>query len=392
MNEALQMKEVLALRKLVIPEVVFGAEAALMAGQYAENLGVRRALVVSDSGVMDCGWVELVRRSLERVGVESLVFNDVSPNPRDHQVMEGEEVYRTHGCDSIVAVGGGSSIDCAKGIGIVSTNGGHILDFEGVDMVHKPGPPLICIPTTAGSSADVSQFAIITDTKRKVKISIVSKATVPDVALVDPLLTVSMDSNLTAATGMDALTHAFEAYVSNANSAVTDLFALDAISLISSNLPDVITAPENAELRGRVMLGSMEAGFAFSNAILGAVHAMAHSLGGYLDLPHGECNAILLPYVVRANFMSVPERYRIIAESMGIRIDSMSNQDVCDALVERINDLKTEVGITRTLSDFGMTRDKLDLLTGNAMNDACMVTNPENLDQEEVKSIYEEAL
>jgi alcohol dehydrogenase class IV len=392
MKQGLFMKEVLALRKLVVPEVVFGVDAALLAGQYAENLGVKKSLVVTDNGVEKCGWVSLVKESLANSGVESVIFNKVSSNPRDYEVMEGEKFYRESGCDSIVAIGGGSSMDCAKGIGIVSTNGAHIRDFEGVDMVRRPGPPLICIPTTAGSSADVSQFAIISDTVRKVKISIVSKATVPDVALVDPKLTLTMDANLTASTGMDALTHAFEAYVSNANSAVTDLFALDAISMINSSLPEVIRDPENLENRGRVMLGSMEAGFAFSNAILGAVHALAHSLGGFLDLPHGECNAILLPYVVRKNFDYAADRYRVIAENMGLDTAGHADGYVCDLLVDHIEKLKHEVGLVRTLKDFGMTADKMDFVTENALNDACMVTNPVNLTIEDVVKIYEAAL
>lgn len=392
MVQDLFMKEVLALRKLVVPEVVFGADAALMSGQYAENLGVRKALIVTDPGVEKYGCIDLVRESLADVGVKSVVFNNVSSNPRDSEVMDGEIFYRQNGCDSIVAVGGGSPMDCAKGIGIVSTNGRHISEYEGVDMVHRPGPPLICIPTTAGSSADVSQFAIISDTSRKVKISIVSKATVPDVALVDPKLTLTMDRNLTAATGMDALTHAFEAYVSNANSAVTDLFALDAIRLVNSSLTEVLEEPENVEKRGRVMLGSMEAGFAFSNAILGAVHALAHSLGGLLDLPHGECNAILLPYVIRKNFNFAAPRYRIIAENIGLDVSKRTDESVCGMLVEHIEKLKMNVGITRTLKDFGMNDNQIDFLTDNALNDACMVTNPVSLTREDVVAIYEAAL
>ncbi len=236
-------------------------------------------------------------------------------------------------------------MDCAKGIGIVTTNNSHILNFEGVDMVDVPGPPLICIPSTAGSSADVSQFAIITDTERDVKISIVSKAMVPDAALIDPELTSTMDAQLTAATGMDALTHAIEAYVSNANSALTDLLALDAIEQVSDNLAAVIKDPENLELRGKVMLGSMEAGLAFSNAILGAVHAMAHSLGGYLDLPHGECNAILLPYVIRVNFPYAVERYSRIAEKMGVSVSGKTDEQICNELEQAIVALSRGCGV-----------------------------------------------
>lgn len=385
------MKEVIAMRKFVAPELIFGVGSSLLAGQYAENFGVNKALIVTDPGIVDCSWVTGVRDSLERSGVESVIFSDVSENPRDVEVMKGTDLYLEKGCDCIVAVGGGSPMDCAKGIGIVSTNNAHILSFEGVDMVEVPGPPLICIPSTAGSSADVSQFAIITDTKRDVKISIVSKAMVPDAALIDPRLTTTMDRQLTAATGLDALTHAMEAYVSNANSALTDLLALDAIKLVRSNLVGVINDPKNIELRGRVMLGSLQAGLAFSNAILGAVHAMAHSLGGHLDLPHGECNAILLPYVVKANFPYAAERYTDIAEAMGVDTAGKSPDMICERLAEQIIDLRTRTGITKSLGDFGLTREEIPKLAEMALKDACMVTNPVEFSKEDIEKIYEAA-
>ncbi len=386
------MKEVIAMRKFVAPELIFGVGSSLLAGQYAENFGVKKALIVTDPGIVNCSWVSEVQDSLHKGGVETVLFSDVSENPRDVEVMKGAELYMETGCDCIVAVGGGSPMDCAKGIGIVTTNNAHILSFEGVDMVEVPGPPLICIPTTAGSSADVSQFAIITDTKRDVKISIVSKAMVPDAALIDPKLTTTMDLSLTAATGLDALTHAMEAYVSNANSALTDLLALDAIKLVSRYLVKAINDPENIELRGYVMLGSMQAGLAFSNAILGAVHAMAHSLGGHLDLPHGECNAILLPYVIKANFSSAAERYTRVAEALGLDVAGKSSDEVCEFLVQGVIDLRRAAGITKSLKDFGLVKDEIPKLAKLALNDACMVTNPVELTQGDVESIYEAAL
>ncbi|WP_291327956.1 alcohol dehydrogenase-like regulatory protein ErcA [Desulfovibrio sp. UCD-KL4C] len=385
------MKEVLEMRKFVAPELVYGAGSALLAGQYAENFGARRVLIVSDPGVLECSWTTAVKNSLNKSDIETFIFSEVSENPQDVEVMKGAEFYKENNCDCIVAVGGGSSMDCAKGIGIVTTNNAHILSFEGVDMVHSPGPPLICIPTTAGSSADVSQFAIITDTVRHVKISIVSKAMVPDAALVDPTLTTTMDLQLTAATGLDALTHAVEAYVSNANSALTDLFALDAIKLVSENLVPVIKDPKNIELRGAVMLGSMEAGLAFSNAILGAVHAMAHSLGGHLDLPHGECNAILLPHVIKVNFPFAVERYTNIAKAMSVDVEGKTSEQICDALVEKIVKLRKSAGITRSLKDFDLRKEDIPKLASLALKDACMITNPVALLKEDIEKIYEAA-
>lgn len=196
---------------------------------------------------------------------------------------------------------GFGAIDCAKGIGVASTNRKHMLEFKGVDHVPIPGPPFIAIPSTAGTSADVSQFAIINDTDRRCKFAIISKSVVPDVALIDPTTTTTMDPYLTACTGMDALVHAIEAFVSTAHSPLFDIHALEAIRLVCKHLPFAIRNPQDAEARGGMMLASLEAGLAFSNASLGAVHAMAHSLGGYLDLPHGECNVLLLDHVVAFN-------------------------------------------------------------------------------------------
>jgi alcohol dehydrogenase class IV len=313
------------LRKFVAPEFVFGVGARNLVGRYAVNFAINKALVVSDEGVEKAGWLDSVLHSLRDEGVQAEVFTSVHSNPRDFEVMDGADLYQKKNCQAVIAVGGGSPMDCAKGIAIVSSNMGNILNFEGVDEVANPGPPLICIPTTAGSSADVSQFAIINDIKRSVKIAIISKAVVPDAALIDPETTVTMDPYLTACTGLDALTHAIEAYVSNAQSPVTDLHAREAINLVWHNLRMHNTS-DDLDVRCRMMLGSMDAGLAFSNASLGAVHAMAHSLGGFLDLPHGECNALLLEHVIDFNFDAAIERYVSIGRVMGLEVDERHEQ------------------------------------------------------------------
>jgi len=383
----------LELRKFVAPEFVFGPGAADLAGRYARNLGLERALVVTDPGVIEAGWTGRTLDALRLEGLEYVVFSDVSPNPRDEQVMAGAAFFASQGCDGIVAVGGGSPMDCAKGIAIVSSHDRNILEFEGVDKVERPSPPLICCPTTAGSSADVSQFAIITDTTRKVKVAIVSKATVPDTALVDPVLTTTMDRELTVNTGLDALTHAVEAYVSNANAPVTDLFALEAVRLISANLDHVADDLGNLELRAKVMLGSMYAGLAFSNAILGAVHAMAHSLGGLKDLPHGQCNAILLDHVMAYNFAAQPERYKAIGRAMGAVLPpGMPDAEARDVVLDAVRGFKRTLGMTATLSDLGVTEADLDRLAAMALQDPCMATNPVCPDCVDVAAIYRSAL
>ncbi len=387
------MNPLLDLRKFVAPEFVFGLGASKLAGRYAQNLSAKRVLVVSDEGVARAGWVGMVEDSLKAVGAEVVRYLDVTSNPRAEEAMRGAEVFRSQGCDSIVAVGGGSPMDCAKGIGIISTNDRHVLSFEGVDNVPNPGPPLICVPTTAGSSADVSQFAIIMDAKRKVKIAIVSKTVVPDASLIDPELTTSMDNELTLDTGLDALTHAIEAYVSNANAPFTDLLALEAVRRIHHGLPASLESPDDLEARSVQMLGSLYAGMAFSNAILGAVHAMAHALGGLKDLPHGLCNAILLEAVVDHHFPSEPERYSAIGRALGASIDAQApNDEKHQATLDALRGFKKRLGMTTTLADIGVTAEDLGSLARSALLDPCMATNPVKLDEDDVRRIFEKAL
>ena len=386
------MGQIHELRKFVAPEFVFGPGAALLAGQYAANLSFKKALVVTGPHLEGLGTPGKVVDSLSAEGVKSVVFSGVTPNPRDFEVMAGAEMFRREGCDAIVAVGGGSPMDCAKAIGVVCTNDQHVLEFEGGDNVHRPGPPMICIPTTAGTAADISQFCIINAVQRKVKIAIVSKTMVPDVALIDPALTVTMDAQLTAFTGVDALTHAVEAYVSNASSAVTDLHAIEAVKLIHTHLLRAVEDPNNMEARNGMMLASTYAGLAFSNAILGAVHAMAHSLGGLLDLPHGQCNAILLDHVVDYNFDAVPEKYQDLGNALGAVLPVGAPLDeVHGATLDAFRQLKKAVGIKDNLCELGMSADDLPLLAENALADACMLTNPKQPSESEVMEIYEAA-
>ncbi|MFZ5427328.1 MAG: alcohol dehydrogenase-like regulatory protein ErcA [Thermodesulfobacteriota bacterium] len=380
------------LRKFVAPEFVFGEGASMLAPQYAANLGARRPMLVTDQGLLDAGWAGAMEADLRASGLDCVVFSDVTPNPKDPEVMRGAEVFREQGCDALVALGGGSVLDCAKGIGVVMACGGHILEYEGVDTVSCPLPPLVCIPTTSGSSADVSQFAIISDTTRKVKIAIVSKMLVPDVSLIDPRPTTTMNAALTAETGVDALTHAIEAYVSNANSPVTDLFALEAMRLVHGFLARSVNAPGDIEARSQMCLASLDAGLAFSNAILGAVHGMAHSLGGALDLPHGECNAILLGPVVDFNFPSAPERYRNVARALGRDVDGLTDERAKEELLDAIRKLRAEVNLSRNLAELGVTKADIPKLAEMAMKDPCLLTNPRKPAQQDIEAIYEAAL
>ena len=379
------------LRKFVAPEFVFGVGARNLVGRYAVNFAINKALVVSDEGVEKAGWLDSVINSLRDEGVQTEVFTNVHSNPRDFEVMDGADLYQKKNCQAVIAVGGGSPMDCAKGIAIVSSNTGNVLKFEGVDEVSNPGPPLICIPTTAGSSADVSQFAIINDTKRSVKIAIISKTVVPDAALIDPETTVTMDPYLTACTGLDALTHAIEAYVSNAQSPVTDLHAREAINLVWHNLLYAIKNPDDLDARCRMMLGSMDAGLAFSNASLGAVHAMAHALGGLLDLPHGECNALLLEHVINFNFDAAVGRYTSIGRVMGLEMDEKNPDLSRRNLVHGIHEFRVSAGVDRSLGRIGVNNGAIDELSAKAFRDPCLVTNPKTAGLADIKGIYANA-
>lgn len=282
-------------------------------------------------------------------------------------------------------------MDCAKGIGIVCSNRKSVLAFEGVDQVEFPSPPLICIPTTAGSSADVSQFAIITDTLKRTKFAIISKMVVPDVALIDPVTTTTMGAELTASTGVDALCHAIEAFVSTAHSPITDLHALQAVGLVASNLLRTIREPDNLVLRGRMMLASLEAGLAFSNASLGAVHAMAHSLGGFLDCAHGDCNAILLPHVIAFNFEAARNRYVEIGRAMGLETGGVASAKAHSAIRAELARLTRAAGIPATLGQLGVSRDDIPGLAERAMCDPCIFTNPRQPSRKDIEAIYEQA-
>lgn len=386
------MSDLLNLRKFVAPEIIFGNGSRLLTGKYAKQFGARKVLIVTDPGVIKAGWLLDIQNSLEAVGVPYVVFSNVSPNPRSYEAEAGAEIFTSEGCNVIVSVGGGSPMDCAKAVGIIVTNKKSILAFEGVDKIKIPVPPLIFIPTTAGTSADVSQFCIISDREELVKKAIVSKAVVPDVSLVDPDTTKTMDAYLTACTGIDALVHAIEAYVSTGSGPLTDNYAEEAIGLVYNYLPKLLNDPNNTELREKIMLASMKAGLAFSNAILGAVHAMAHSLGGYLDLAHGECNALLLEHVINFNFDYSAEKFTKIAQLMNIDTRGMSNKQIKNKLLTTVLALKREVGITEQLEKKGVKLTDIPNLSAKAIKDACMITNPRKANVDDIKTIYREAL
>ncbi|MGL5270548.1 MAG: alcohol dehydrogenase-like regulatory protein ErcA [Selenomonadaceae bacterium] len=383
----------LELRKFVAPEFVFGVGARHLISRYLLNFGARKVMLVSDDILYDkTPWVRELEENLKSAGIEYVLFLQVSPNPRSKEVMAGAALFTKEQCKGIVAFGGGSVMDCAKGIGIVYANGGNIVDFEGVDKIPHAMPLLVCLPTTSGSASEVSQFSIILNETKKCKIAIVSKAVVPDTALLDPEVTATMDPYLTACSGMDALTHAIEAFVSNASSPLTDVHAKEAIRLIWGALPRVAADPKDLIARAEMMLGSLQAGLAFSNAILGATHAMAHSLGGFFDLAHGECNAILLGPVVEYNYSAEPEKFAEIASIIGCDVKGKDAAAAGSELCRHIEAFRRRVGVGKTLTELGISRSDIAKLVGAALQDACMATNPKSMVDKDVTAVYEQAL
>jgi len=377
--------------KFLAPEFIFGPGARHFAGQYLRNLGSRRSLVVSDGGIEAAGWIDAVVATLDAEGIPHVLFLDVHPNPRDSDSEAGVALYRAERCDAILAIGGGSVIDCAKGIGILSANEGPLSRFEGIDRIERPGPPLACVPTTSGASADVSQFAIIRELSTRRKMAICSRMLVPDVALIDPEVTRTMDRKLTAAVGVDAFVHALEAYVSNASSPITDIHALEAMRVIPGALPAALRDLDDMEARSLMSFASMEAGLAFSNAILGACHAMSHAVGGLLDAAHGECNAIILPEVVRANFAASPDKYRKAAGFLGLQGLGGGPEDG-DTIADGIRTFVTGLGMAPGLAGLGLSREDIPTLAEMALTDPCMLTNPRRLVKGDVEGIYERCL
>lgn len=378
----------MVLRKFVAPEIVFGRGARSLAGRYARNLGGTKVLVVTDDGVAEAGWLAPLLENLDDEGLGWAVYRDIQPNPTDSMVMRGVQVYEGERCDLILTLGGGSPMDCAKAIGTVHANGGNVLDYVGVDKIPVPCPPVICIPTTAGSAADISQFSIIKNNKTGIKHAIVSKSIVPDVALVDPDTTLTMDAPLTAGTGLDALTHAFEAYVSRASSPLTDIHALQSVEMVHSFLLRAMDDLSNPEYRTGMMLASLHAGLAFSNASLGVVHALSHSLGGLLDLPHGECNSLLLRHGVEANYDTVPERFASLLERFG---GPAKTPDIISELLARLDDFRDRAGLPGKLRELGLKEDLLPEIAAAASKDPCMITNPRSLSPADLEGILRNA-
>ncbi|AOM40728.1 L-threonine dehydrogenase [Xenorhabdus hominickii] len=357
-----------------------------------KNYGYRQALIVTDRVLNEIGVVTKVQTLLADVGIKSAIYDGTNPNPTTINVEEGLEILRRHDCDCVISLGGGSPHDCAKGIAMVATNGGDIRDYEGVDRSAKPQLPLIAINTTAGTASEMTRFCIITDVERHIKMAIVDKNVTPILSVNDSALMAAMPKGLTAATGMDALTHAIEAYVSTAANPITDACALKAVTMISNNLRRAVENGSDMEARENMAYAQFLAGMAFNNASLGYVHAMAHQLGGFYDLPHGVCNAVLLPHVQRFNAKVSAVRLKEIAVAMGVDVTNLNDEQGAEACIHAISTLATDVNIPAGLSALNVKEEDLPILATNALKDACGFTNPIQASHEEIVAIFKAAM
>lgn len=374
-----------------IPSFVqFGPGVAKKAGEIAVGLGARKVFFVYDKGVKAAGMVDGVLSSLKQAGLEILEYDGVLPNPPDTVVEEAAAKAKEFQPDVTVALGGGSSIDCAKAINILQTNPSPINQYDGLGLVKVPTKPLIAIPTTAGTASEVTAFSIVTDTIRKKKMVIGGPFVGATMALADPELSVGMSPALTASTGMDALTHAIEAYVSKNAMIPTDVNALKSIELIYRNLPEATRNGQNLEARSNMLLGSMLAGFAFNSAVLGLVHSIAHPLSVHCGLPHGVANAVGLPYVMEFNAVAVPEKTRDIALAMGLDVAGKSVKEAAAAAVAAVLELSRELKVP-TLRELSVPRDLFDRLAEDALQEISTIFNPRDVTKEDVLAILEKA-
>lgn len=376
-----------------IPSVnIIGADSLKDAMNTMAEYGFRRTLIVTDKVLTQLGMAADIQKALQAYDIFSVIFDGTHPNPTTKNVADGLKILKENDCDSVISLGGGSPHDCAKGIALVAANGGDIRDYEGVDRSAKPQLPMIAINTTAGTASEMTRFCIITDVERHIKMAIVDKHVTPLLSVNDALLMIGMPKSLTAATGMDALTHAIEAYVSVAATPITDACALKAITMIAENLAVAVEEGGNVHAREAMAYAQFLAGMAFNNASLGYVHAMAHQLGGFYDLPHGVCNAVLLPHVQMFNSQIAAARLRDCAEAMGVNVAGMTDSEGAEACIDAIRSLAQRVNIPAGLRELGVKENDIPVLATNALKDACGLTNPIQATHSEIMAIYRAAM
>lgn len=377
-----------------MPKVsLLGNGAVKDVGQQAKVLGGTKALIVTDIGLVKLGMVDTVKGYLEEAGIQVAVFDGSEPNPTDLNVRDCLKAWQDNGCDLLITFGGGSSHDCGKGMGIMATNGGDIRDWAGIDTLKNGLPPYISINTTAGTASEMTRFAVVTNTDTHVKMIFADARLTADVAINDPSLMVGLPPAMTAATGMDALTHAVEAYVTTLiSNPITDACAIQAITMIGKWLRKAVANGADMEARDAMAYAEYLAGMAFNSAGLGIVHSMAHQPGSLLGKPHGVCNAICLPVVCEFNLMANAEKYAKVAEFLGEDITGLSVMEAAEKAVAAIRKLSKDIGIPQGLAEIGVTEKDISVMAENALKDVCTLFNPRTVKVENIVELYNKAM
>lgn len=371
----------------------FGPGVINKIGDRAKTLGMKKPVVVTDKFLesMKDGAVQQTLASLKAAGVDYVIYNNVEPNPKIHNIQEVKKLYQDSGADSIITVGGGSAHDTGKGAGIILTNGDDITKLAGIETLDNPLPPLIAVNTTAGTGSELTRHAVITNEKTHLKFVVVSWRNIPLVSFNDPTLMLDVPKNLTAATGMDAFVQSIEPYVSVDHNPITDSQCIEAIKLIETSLREAVANGHNLDARTKMVEAEMLAGMAFNNANLGYVHAMAHQLGGQYDAPHGVCCALLLPYVEEYNIIACPERFAELAKIMGENTDGLSTRDAAELAIKAMKQMSEDVGIPKSIKDIGAKPEDFELMAENALKDGNAFSNPRKGTKEDIIKIFQAA-
>src|SRR5579883_673457 len=367
--------------KFLVPDVIFGVGVLAEVGQAVKRQGGNRVFVVSDPGVAQAGWTGEALDHLTSAGVAPVPWTGLTPNPKDREVEDGCQAYLGSQCDVLVAVGGGSCIDAAKAIAVLAVHGGSITSYAGVGKVPGPLPPTVMVPTTSGSGSDVSQFCVITDTSRLRKATIGGRVLVPDISVTDPRVLTTVPPDITAYTAVDVLSHAIESYVSRAANFLSDAHALAAIRGVTEHLFPALEDPGDLAAREGLARASLQAGLAFTNALLGATHAISHQIGGRTDLPHG------LPNVMEFNAPVAASRLADAAAAMGAATAGMRPAQAARAATERVRELAIKAGLPTSLREIGIGRPQLGEFARSALSDAYIVTNPRPVEEEDARAI-----
>ena len=374
-------------------KVIFGNDTANLVGKEAAQFNAKKALIVTDKSLLAAGLLSGMQESLKAEKIAFDIFDEVEAEPPANNVDDGARIAIDNGTDIVIGFGGGSSLDVAKGIAIMAKNKGKILDYAGIDKVPLKGLPRILLPTTSGTGSEVTRTIVVSDKAENLKMAVHSNNAMADVAIVDPLLTLSMPPQVTADTGVDALVHALETYVSVITTPFSEIFSIEAIRLIAENLPAAYAKGENITARYNMSLGATVAGMAFCSGGLGAVHALSNILGIKYHMTHGRANAVMLPYIVDYNKIGNLNKFARVAQAVGENTEGLTPYQASEKLVTALFKLLEIVGIPYRLSDYGATEADLPELTEGGMKiSRLFVPNPRNLTEEDVRNIYTKAL